>query len=482
MLSADATGTKLDYVRGMTNSYSSRAPLTVGGKTTKSIDWTPSTEPASPPRTCRSRCESCSKTCSAPKMAAWSRAEDVVALASGTPRQSPTRDRLHAEPRPAAGLHRRARGRRPRRHARRDESWAAIPQDQSAPARRAGDRSLGAGRRIRHAPTRCARTPTSSSSATASATRSCAGDRRRSRTSRSFRPTPASSTRSTSNTSPASCSRRSETAKPVAYPDTLVGTDSHTTMVNGLGVLGWGVGGIEAEAAMLGQPVSMLIPQVVGFKLTGELRRRRDRDRPRAHRHADAAQEGRGRQVRRVLRRRACALCRSPIARPSPTWRPNTARPAASSRSTTRRFDTCASPAAPAEQIALVEAYCKEQGLFHTDEDARAATYTDIAGARPRDRRAERRRAQAPAGSRGLLERQEDSFRRQAADRFEARRSADNALAGRWRRSTRSPAVAADRARTARSSSPPSPAAPTHRIRRSCSPPGSSPRKPSNAV
>ncbi|MBV9594649.1 MAG: aconitate hydratase, partial [Actinobacteria bacterium] len=58
---------------------------------------------------------------------------------------------------------------------------------------------------------------------------------------------------------------------PLAYPDTLVGTDSHTTMVNGLGVLGWGVGGIEAEAAMLGQPVSMLIPRVVGFKLTGEL-------------------------------------------------------------------------------------------------------------------------------------------------------------------------------------------------------------------
>ena len=57
----------------------------------------------------------------------------------------------------------------------------------------------------------------------------------------------------------------------VAYPDTLVGTDSHTTMVNGLGVLGWGVGGIEAEAAMLGQPVSMLIPKVVGFRLTGEL-------------------------------------------------------------------------------------------------------------------------------------------------------------------------------------------------------------------
>ena len=60
--------------------------------------------------------------------------------------------------------------------------------------------------------------------------------------------------------------------KVLAYPDTLVGTDSHTTMVNGLGVLGWGVGGIEAEAAMLGQPVSMLVPQVVGFRLTGKLK------------------------------------------------------------------------------------------------------------------------------------------------------------------------------------------------------------------
>ncbi|MBA2559620.1 MAG: aconitate hydratase, partial [Propionibacteriales bacterium] len=61
------------------------------------------------------------------------------------------------------------------------------------------------------------------------------------------------------------------TGELVAYPDTCVGTDSHTTMVNGLGVIGWGVGGIEAEAAMLGQPVSMLIPRVVGFKLSGEL-------------------------------------------------------------------------------------------------------------------------------------------------------------------------------------------------------------------
>ncbi|QXF33854.1 aconitate hydratase 1 [Photorhabdus luminescens] len=63
-----------------------------------------------------------------------------------------------------------------------------------------------------------------------------------------------------------------QNGRELAYPDTLVGTDSHTTMINGLGVLGWGVGGIEAEAAMLGQPVSMLIPDVVGFKLTGKLR------------------------------------------------------------------------------------------------------------------------------------------------------------------------------------------------------------------
>ncbi|MDE1149253.1 MAG: aconitate hydratase AcnA [Azospirillaceae bacterium] len=63
-----------------------------------------------------------------------------------------------------------------------------------------------------------------------------------------------------------------QTGATVAYPDTLVGTDSHTTMVNGMGVLGWGVGGIEAEAAMLGQPISMLIPEVIGFRLTGKLK------------------------------------------------------------------------------------------------------------------------------------------------------------------------------------------------------------------
>ena len=110
---------------------------------------------------------------------------------------------------------------------------------------------------------------------------------------------------------------RDDDGKTTAYPDTCVGTDSHTTMVNGLGVLGWGVGGIEAEAAMLGQPVSMLIPRVVGFKLTGERPRRRDRHRRGAHCHRDVAQARRGGQVRRVLRRRVWPRCRWPTA---PRW------------------------------------------------------------------------------------------------------------------------------------------------------------------
>ncbi len=130
-----------------------------------------------------------------------------------------------------------------------------------------------------------------------------------------------------------------------AYPDTLVGTDSHTTMINGLGVVGWGVGGIEAEAAMLGQPVSMLIPQVVGFKLTGAL-------------PAGATATDLVLTVTNLLRKKGVVgkfveffgqgsrASRCPTARPSRTWPPSTARPSASFPSTTRRWRTCASPAA----------------------------------------------------------------------------------------------------------------------------------------
>jgi hypothetical protein len=91
----------------------------------------------------------------------------------------------------------------------------------------------------------------------------------------------------------------------VAYPDTLVGTDSHTTMVNGAAVLGWGVGGIEAEAAMLGQPISMLIPEVVGFKLTGQMVEGTTGTDLVLKVVEMLREEGRRRQVRRILRRGA---------------------------------------------------------------------------------------------------------------------------------------------------------------------------------
>ena len=90
----------------------------------------------------------------------------------------------------------------------------------------------------------------------------------------------------------------------VYFPDTLVGTDSHTTMINGLGIVGWGVGGIEAEAGMLGQPVYFLTPDVVGVHLTGELAAGRDRDRSRSANHGNASQGERRRQIRRIFRRR----------------------------------------------------------------------------------------------------------------------------------------------------------------------------------
>ena len=116
------------------------------------------------------------------------------------------------------------------------------------------------------------------------------GAQRRSITSVWCRPIRASFTRSTLNIWPQSCSRMPERTGAQAYPDTLMGTDSHTTMINGLGVVGWGVGGIEAEACMLGQPISMLLPPVVGFKMKGKLAGRSDCDGSRADRNADASQ------------------------------------------------------------------------------------------------------------------------------------------------------------------------------------------------
>ncbi len=157
----------------------------------------------------------------------------------------------------------------------------------------------------------------------------------------------------------------------VAYPDTLVGTDSHTTMVNGLGVLGWGVGGIEAEAAMLGQPVSMLIPQVVGFKLTGRLAE-------------GATATDLVLVVTEMLRRHGVVgkfvefygaglsglplADRATIANMAPEYGATCGIfPVDEETLRYLRFTGRSD-----EQIALVEAYMKEQGLFHDAETVEA--------------------------------------------------------------------------------------------------------------
>ena len=163
-----------------------------------------------------------------------------------------------------------------------------------------------------------------------------------------------------------------------AYPDTLVGTDSHTTMVNGLGVLGWGVGGIEAEAAMLGQPLSMLIPQVLGFKLTGEL--------PEGATATDLVLT-----VTELLRRKGV------VGKFVEFYGPGVSALPIADRATIGNMSpefgsTCAIfpidsetlrylefTGRPQEQIDLVETYCKEQGLWH-DSDAEEPTYSDTVG------------------------------------------------------------------------------------------------------
>ena len=184
--------------------------------------------------------------------------------------------------------------------------------------------------------------------------------------------------------------------RPLAYPDTLVGTDSHTTMINGLGVLGWGVGGIEAEAAMLGQPVSMLIPQVVGLKLTGKLKEGSTATDLVLTITEMLRQEG---VVGKFVEfygpgLHTLALAdRATIGNMSPEYGatcgifPIDKETLNYLRLTGRRE----------EQVALVEAYCKEQGLFHTP-DSPEANYSDVPAARPGVGGAERGRAEAAAG------------------------------------------------------------------------------------
>ena len=189
----------------------------------------------------------------------------------------------------------------------------------------------------------------------------------------------------------------------VAYPDTLVGTDSHTTMVNGLGVLGWGVGGIEAEAAMLGQPVSMLIPQVVGFKLGGELPEGATAtdlvltitEMLRKHGVVGKFVEFYGEGVAAVpLANRATIGNMSPEYGSTVAIFPIDDETVRYLRMTGR----------DEQQVALVEAYAKAQGLWH-DPATRAGVLRDHR-ARPLDRRAVDRRAEAPAGPGVALRRQ----------------------------------------------------------------------------
>ena len=161
----------------------------------------------------------------------------------------------------------------------------------------------------------------------------------------------------------------------VAYPDTLVGTDSHTTMINGLGVLGWGVGGIEAEAAMLGQPMSMLIPQVIGFRLHGEL--------PEGATATDLVLT-----VTELLREKGVVgkfvefyghglanlplADRATIGNMSPEFGSTCAIFPIDAE--TLRYLTFTGR--PQEQVDLVEAYAKAQGLWH-DESSEDPTFSD---------------------------------------------------------------------------------------------------------
>jgi aconitate hydratase len=152
-----------------------------------------------------------------------------------------------------------------------------------------------------------------------------------------------------------------------AYPDTLVGTDSHTTMVNGLGVLGWGVGGIEAEAAMLGQPVSMLIPQVMGFRLAGEL--------PEGATATDLVLT-----VTQMLRKKGVVGMFVEFFGPGLSTLPLADRATIGNMAPEYgatcgifpvdqvALDYLTFTGRSPEQVALVEAYMKEQGLFHTAE------------------------------------------------------------------------------------------------------------------
>jgi aconitate hydratase len=162
---------------------------------------------------------------------------------------------------------------------------------------------------------------------------------------------------------------------PIAYPDTLVGTDSHTTMVNGLGVLGWGVGGIEAEAAMLGQPMSMLIPQVLGFKLVGQLNEgatATDLVLTVTEKLRELGVVGKFVEFYGAGLASLPLADRATIGNMSPEFGSTCAIfPVDAETLRYLKFS-----GRPKERVELVEAYAKEQGLWH-DEESEEPTFSD---------------------------------------------------------------------------------------------------------
>ena len=328
-------------------------------------------------------------------------ADQIEALAKWNGEGGEREILLHAGARAAAGFHRRAGGGRPRRDARRDQRARRRPRQINPlqPADLVIDHSV----QVDSFGTAlvCDQRASWSSSAIRSATCSCAGARA---AFDNFRVVPPDTgivhQVNLEYLAPVVFSSKDNEA----YPDTVFGTDSHTTMINGLGVVGWGVGGIEAEAAMLGRSMPMLIPEVIGLRLNGSLRagatatdlvltvtqmlRKKGVVNKFVEYYGDGiadAERGRSRDDRQHVAR---------------VWRDYRVFPGRR-----QTLDYLRLTGRAERPVALIEAYCKEQGLFRTAR-APEPIFTDTARTRPRQGRTESRGAAPSAGSRDAGDRE----------------------------------------------------------------------------
>ena len=261
-----------------------------------------------------------------------------------------------------------------------------------------------------------------------------------------------------------------------AFPDTLVGTDSHTTMINGLGVLGWGVGGIEAEAAMLGQPISMLVPQVVGFRLNGAL--------PEGATATDLVLT-----VTQMLREKGVVgkfveffgeglanlplADRATIGNMSPEYGA-TCGIFPIDKETLRYLEFSGRPP---ELIELVEKYAREQGMFH-DEESEEPTYSDTLELDLGEVVPSLAGPEAPAGPGGAERRRRPRSRRRSRSSSRATRTTASRTSRTRPRPTRCPqATHPRRWRAPRTRACPA-ATRTARRRAAARPPRSAPRPP----